>query len=916
MDLAFFLQRFLRMACDPPWIGLDGEWSMDFLYITKYGNTAEAYLISIAIFVTSLFVWRWTYTILRRTFCEWAFNIQNLFDKQSLYRLTNLVTLLIPVVACYFAKTRLFVEKEISTWLDISALVLGQIVFLLILANILEPLAEVILIKSVRDVRRRDQKYLQTQKQSIDKIKKHTKTLTRALLLFIPGLTIASHVTAVPIVIWVAPLGILLLELSFCLRIVRRTKLTFKSGQHLDDKIVSETLFSPEVSRPLHDPDLERKETIVRFFLDIYKHRVRALKDSPAEIRLVDSLSFAPNYIYELRVMKDGDWQSRRMTIGPIGEDAGSRSKCFYVIYDYHLVIKIPPTPINDLTKYMDILKKERRIVKRLSMKECIIPSVAVILKLIQRFDQEGELPSEDNEEDYLKFLNIFSELQKYLRVGNTFAFFMDLSKYYFLSHIIEAFHDTEKKVYDEIGKNSEVVGDYRKFEDRYGSENIPFFLEIEKLYNKYESELNKLIRQFNLPAPPSADQAKTWFFIHLAGERVTHVEEGLSAEFIVGINRLLDAIIGENLKAIQAYRDNVRKSIHQTAFVQHKGYMEGIITNVLELLAHLHEKKVAMRDLKPDNMLVAGNKDKYPGFLAHPKEYKIGLIDVETAVILEKSGKKTANQPPLGGTPQYATPSHFFDNNLLTHHYDELTTILNLQDWYAVIAIIFRVITGLPLFERTARMVSGIIKAMRAYQGKEQEHFHSVNEAFWKSAVGEFKEKMAQKEETFKSLNVQIFDLAKKMFREIASDEKQRLAHEIDQRLNSQSIPMSDKDRELLISCSCQKIKDLRKKWESGPGAQKKQIDRSRIILLLRDLEKLKLQLQLQTQILQLLDQSAPSISAYGVVEFMFNLVLNRMGGGQWGCVTSQDSLEPADQAYTTGESSSQTTMVMTNEP
>jgi hypothetical protein len=93
----------------------------------------------------------------------------------------------------------------------------------------------------------------------------------------------------------------------------------------------------------------------------------------------------------------------------------------------------------------MDILKKERRIVKRLSMKECIIPSAAVILKLIQRFDQKGELPSEDNEEDYLKFLNIFSELQKYLRVGNTFAFFMDLSKYYFMSHIIQVFHITEK---------------------------------------------------------------------------------------------------------------------------------------------------------------------------------------------------------------------------------------------------------------------------------------------------------------------------------------------------------------------------------------------------------------------------------------------------------------------------------------
>jgi hypothetical protein len=211
--------------------------------------------------------------------------------------------------------------------------------------------------------------------------------------------------------------------------------------------------------------------------------------------------------------------------------------------------------------------------------------------------------------------------------------------------------------------------------------------------------------------------------------------------------------------------------------------------------------------------------------------------------------------------------------------------------------------------------MVPGIIKAMRAHKGREQEHFHSVNEAFWNSAVGEFKEKMAQKEETFQSLNVQIFDRANKMFREIASDERQLLANEIDQRVNTQSIPMSGKDRQLLISCSYQKTKDLRKKWESDPGDQKKQIDRSLVILLLRDLEGLKLQLELRTQMLQLLDQSAPNISAYGVLEFMFRLVLNRMHGVQWGCLTSQDSLESADPAYGTGESSSQTNIAITSE-
>ena len=888
---------------------------MDFLSITKYGNTAEAYLISMAIFVTSLFVWRWTYTILRGTFCEWAFNIQNVFDKQSLYKLTKLFTSLIPIAALCFAKRRLFLERELSNWFNIATLVLGQIVFLLILANILEPLAEVILIKSVRDVQRRDQKYLQTQQQGIDKTKKHVRLLTQALILFVPGLTIASAVTTVPVVIWISPLVILALELALLIRIVGTTKRSLTSGKSVYDKTPEEISPELEVSPSLHDPDLELKEKIVRFFLNIYRHRVRALKDCPAEIRLVDSLSFAPNYIYELRVMKDGDWQSRRMTIGPIGEDSGSRSKCFYVIYDYHLVIKIPPIPINDLTKYMEILKNERRIVKRLSMKECIIPSAAVILKLIQPFQQKRDLPSEDNEDDYLKFLSVFSELQKYLRIDNTFVFFMDLSKYYFLGHIIQVFHDTDNKVYDEIRKNSEVIGDYRKFEERHGSENIPFFVEIEKLFNQYESALGRLTRQFNLPVPPSPDQAKTWFFLHLVGERVKQVDEGMSAEFVVEINRLLEGIVGKNSKAIQTYRDNVRKSIHRAAFTQNKGYMAGVITNLLELLAHLHEKKVAMRDLKPDNMLVAGNKDKYPGFLAYPKDYTIGLIDVETAVILENAGKKIAEQPPLGGTPQYATPSQFFDNTLLARLYDDLPAVLHLQDWYAIIAVIYRVITGLPLFARTARIIPGIIKAMRDQRGQEQEHFHSVNEAFWNSAVSEFKERMTQNEKTFKSVKVQIFDGAKKMFREIALGERQRLVDEIGQRVNRETISMSAKDRRLLILSSHQTTKELRRKWENAPGIQKKQIDRSRVILLLRDLEEVKLQLELQTRTLQLLDQSAPSISAYDLVEFMFRRVLIRMHGVKLASFELQYSENSADSASSAEESSSQTTIAITSE-
>lgn len=86
-------------------------------------------------------------------------------------------------------------------------------------------------------------------------------------------------------------------------------------------------------------------------------------------------------------------------------------------------------------------------------------------------------------------------------------------------------------------------------------------------------------------------------------------------------------------------------------------------------------------------------------------------------------------------------------------------------------------------------------------------------------------------------------------------------------------------------------------------------------IILLLRDLEGLKFQLELQTQMLQLLDQPLPSTSAFTILEFMFNLVSNRMHGMQWGYITSQDSLAPANFASDTGESSSQTTIAVTRE-
>jgi hypothetical protein len=71
---------------------------------------------------------------------------------------------------------------------------------------------------------------------------------------------------------------------------------------------------------------------------------------------------------------------------------------------------------------------------------------------------------------------------------------------------------------------------------------------------------------------------------------------------------------------------------------------------------------------------------------------------------------------------------------------------------------------------------------------------------------------------------------------------------------------------------------------------------------------------LEVQTVMLQLLDQPAPEISAYKLMEFMLRQVLIRMHGLQSTDLTSQVSLDSAGPAYRTAESSSETTIAVTS--
>jgi hypothetical protein len=73
-------------------------------------------------------------------------------------------------------------------------------------------------------------------------------------------------------------------------------------------------------------------------------------------------------------------------------------------------------------------------------------------------------------------------------------------------------------------------------------------------------------------------------------------------------------------------------------------------------------------------------------------------------------------------------------------------------------------------------------------------------------------------------------------------------------------------------------------KKYANGTGDKISQSrDRERLIGLLEDLGRLKLQLDRQIRMVDVLDQHTPAISAYRLLEVMFHIVIADMYRKEW---------------------------------
>jgi serine/threonine protein kinase len=578
------------------------------------------------------------------------------------------------------------------------------------------------------------------------------------------------------------------------------------------------------------------------------------------------------------------------MTVGPIGEDSGSRSTCYYVIYDDHMVVKISPTPLTDFSRYVKSINRDNRIAKKLSPRECLVPRISVILKKIHPFQEGSKLPIELMEGKYIQLLEGNTELQSYLKIGDGFAYFMDLSKYFFLGHILRRIHNIEDKVSSEISKRPGLLWNPIEFEARYGSQHVAICDGLNPVYTSFYNRCYDLLQQHNMDSTVSEFNIREWFLIYLSGGKLSVADFDTKPSLASLMNNSVLKLFIDKRQPVQNYQRMVRAFVITKNLKQHNSQISSMVINLLNLLFWLSEKKLAMRDLKPDNLLIAGNPSKFPQFLESANMYSIGLIDVETSVSYDASEKDTIRQAPLGGTPSYATPTHQLKNDTIREVYKDLPLILHLQDWYATVGMIYQTVTGERLFEKTAKNLLTLkttIREQSRKNGNPQAVLEDVSHSFWRMALAEFSMKTKENEKRLRFIRLIVSQESKAMLLDTFANTHQCISKFIRKLILSQTVFTSDRIRKSLYSAPPLKIHHFRIKFRAEKWKQLPPEKRDVALKILDDLVFLKKQSEQLVLTSTLLKKSVSIVSTFDLLKAMFIVVLVHMYQNCWGVIS-----------------------------
>jgi hypothetical protein len=659
---------------------------------------------------------------------------------------------------------------------------------------------------------------------------------------------------------------------------------TLKTGIALG--LTSQSTKDSDISSLNLDAALTDKQRILKFFFNLFKKQVNADPNSPTELFLVETRATCPTESYEMRILKDGEWATRRMSIGLLGQGGGSRSKCYYVIYDSHLVIKLPVDPIDSFSSYNRQIATEAAIVARLAPRECIVPRVSVILAEFHKIAYSDEMSSDELEKKCIHLLEVKPSLQEHVKIGGSFVFFMDLAKHFFLSTTLEDIHHGHLTVAQEALRNPDLLWDQRGFTGRYGEAAGRMCHVLQDAYFRCAQPLRGAVEEAAIIDDIPDFRLRQWFLIHLAGEQLDPRKEDLPLGLINTVNRILRGVISAHPQEVDDYRKGVNAYIRDIRFSRHRTQLENLASNIIDLLAWLGSHGLALRDLKPENLFVAGDPEQYPHFLNARAKFTIGLIDVETAVVIDAQNPSGIPQPQLAGTPLYATPTHLLSNVRLREIYPDLGTILHMQDWHATVAILYKIVTGENLFAGTAGVFPDILRRLKGMEKSGARMISDVitiNSLFWNSAIAEFRDAMQYHTALFTQMEIAVpaafvSDLIKALHRD--SD---RIARSVIRMVDEQALFTSPEKRQFLKDAAVEKIRQMKNKVAQEMDSAGAAAHQDQVFGLLEQLEINKDHLQRKLEAAAALKTTATSMAADQLLEAMFEHVYATMYLSHW---------------------------------
>lgn len=595
-------------------------------------------------------------------------------------------------------------------------------------------------------------------------------------------------------------------------------------------------------------------ESVVKYFLSLFRLQLEFSEKRTARssYRLVGR-DATGEQVYELQAGCKGDWKSRRMSIRQLGESVASKSTCYKVIYDDLLVVKMPPRSFPDFDTYLTYIQTEKTIARQLTPAiACLYPSIAGVLKKIPQVNPTGRQLLE-TENDYIRLLIKRPELQTYLKIGGRFAFFMDLSKYSFLNQILTGIHEKTLRTSEAILKHRDAFFYLDAFETIYGSGHDDTFFAVNQLFRHYQNRLDRVVAHTEgLLAIPDYLREE-WFFDWMAGRLPDIAANGYSEPVAENIQHALASITQTDQAAIENYKTLVADYVKQKIFHSNQGKMAGLIANTLKLIARLKTQAVAVRDLKPDNIFVAGNFDGADHLLGDPDSYDLGLIDLETAISVDSSRPGGLQQPLMAGTPSFMTPSQLFGNAILEDLFGaETPRVLYMQDWYAAVGIIYNIVTGEHLFHRTAKLIPEIMRLKQKSSKPSAEIFKQVSWNFWNTASMEMAESIRMHADRLDELRVALPSPACEALAAESLQENAFLKEVLHQKIAEQDFfPNS---REALSHATPESIRKNRIKQEQRLQSGKcDAVQQNRSLSFLKTLETLKAQAAQNRSLLRL---------------------------------------------------------------